>query len=230
MRNVDAATIAALQNPEGLVVRDLITIRPKTFEGADAAFGFWSDSGDVTVTVLTPEGLEEQRDFSGSGALVDIGEVPLTQALEVHKIPVIFSQLHAAVQNMARGHELRDAPVEIHRMLLDVDTRLAVAPAQLHFVGEVVQVSIDTPAGGAVGSIRLFCVSDARQLTRVNHTRRGLAHSQARAGDKFLTYAGQVAQWEIWWGEEGSRRPGAGTAGGGNTGGDRGGARFLQQR
>ena len=233
MRNVDAASIAALQNPDGLIVADLVTVRAKTFAGAEAVFGFWSDSGDVSIAVVTPEGGEETRNYIGGGALLEVGEVPLTQALDVRQLPIALSQIDPAAQNLARGHELRAAPVEIHRALFDIETRLAVAPAHLHFIGEVDRVAIDTPAIGDDGAIRLFCVSDTRQLTRVNHARRGEAHSLSRFGDRFLTYAGQVSEWEIWWGEEGSRRPGAGSAGGGvgsTRGGGGGGRRGLVLR
>lgn len=225
MRNVDAATIAATQDPKGIITSDLVTIRAKTFAGVEVVFGFWSDSGDVAITVQTQTGGEEQRNFTGGGALIAVGEVALTQSLDVRQLPITLSQVHPMAQNLARGHELRAAPVEVHRVLFDTETRLAVAPAQLHFIGEVDHPPVDTPATGEEGSIRLVCVSDTRQLTRVNHGRRGLAQSQGRSGDLFLTHSGQVAQWEVWWGEEGSRRPGAGTAGGGAVSGGGGGGR-----
>lgn len=218
MRDVDAATIAALQNPNGIARADLVTVFARDLEGDPVTFGFWSDSGDVSITVFAPHGGEEARNFIGGGALIDAGEVPLTMSLDVRQVPVTFSQLHPAVAMMARGSELRGAGVEIHRALFNLETRLAVGPAHLHFVGEVDRVSIETPPPGGEGAVRLVCVSDTRQLTRVNHARRGLAHSLSRGGDRFLTYAGQVAQWEIWWGEAGARRPGSGSVGGGTSG------------
>lgn len=224
MRNVDAETIAALQSAQGVVVRDLVTVRAQTFEGAGAVFGFWSDDGDVAAQVRAPGGGVEQRNFTGSGALLEVGEAPLSHSLDVRQTPVVLSQLHPVVQAMARGHELRAAPVEIHRMLLDVDTRLAVAPAALHFIGEVDRAPIETPTIGDEGSIRLVCVSDARQLTRVNHARRGLANAQERFGDRFGTYSGQVSEWEIWWGEESARRQTRRISSGGGGGGSNAGS------
>lgn len=232
MRSVDAATIAALQNPDGIVERDLITIFARTFEGEDVTFCFWSDSGDVSALVYNADGVAEARDFIGSGTLLSAGEVTLTQNLDVRQMPVELSQLHPDVQNMVRGHELRGAGIEVHRMLLDVDTRLAVGVAYLHFIGEVDRAPIGTPAAGEEGAITLHCVSDTRQLTRVNHTRRGLQASLARSGDRFLTYASQAGQFEVWWGEEPARRPASGSAnptytggGGGYFGGGFGGSR-----
>lgn len=220
MRNADAQTIAALQSADGIVVRDLVTIRARTFvEGADVVFGFWSDDGDVAVQVYNAEGVVELRNFTGSGAVLDIGETPLSHSLDVRQTPIVLSQLDPTVQAMARGHELRAAPVEIHRALLDVETRLAVAPAYLHFIGEIDRFTIETPTPGDEGGVRLICVSDTRQLTRVNHARRGLANTQERFADRFGTYAGQVSQWEIWWGEE-SARPTPRTSGSGGAGRD----------
>lgn len=225
MRDVDAATIAALQDPRGIVVVDLVTVYAKTLEGSDATLGFWSDVGDVTFVVRTPEGSEETRAFTGSGALLDVGDIALTTSLDVRVLPISFSQIHAATQAMARGHELRAAGVEVHRGLMSVDTRLPVAAAYMHFIGEVDTVDIDTPAFGGEGAITLQCVSDARQLTRANYARRGEAHSLARGGDRFLQYAGVVSTWEVWWGEKGAARPvsRSPSSGGGGSGGGFGG-------
>lgn len=211
MRNIDTATAAALANApdRGLVSRNLVWFYGRTLAdpAVRVAFAFWNDLDSVDITVEDPKtGGTATRTYVGDGSLLKVSDIPLTSDLTVRTVRVTLSQIHATVQNMARGADIRLAEVQIHRAILDPDTRQLVS-AKCHFVGKVDKAPIGTPSVQSEGSIEIECVSDTRELTRSNPAKKSDEFMKGRSGDRFRRYTG-TANVPIFWGVEKERPAG----------------------
>jgi len=117
-------------------------------------------------------------------------------------IKISLSPISEAVRKAIREYDARLAPVEIHRGLLDLDTRNLIAPPRPRFVGEVNGAPIETPAAGGEGSVSLSVVSHTRALTKTNAAKKSDETQKLRGGDRFRRYSDVAGQIEFWWGEK----------------------------
>ncbi|MBP0438416.1 hypothetical protein [Tianweitania sediminis] len=204
MRAISAANQAALA-ARVLVARDFLWIVARNRStNAPEAVGFWSDVGDVSAQVRSPDtGQVENRAFYGSGTLIAISDIPLVANITVQTVTIDLSQLDELVEQAARLYDLRQAKVEIFRGLFNPDTRQMVAPAECRFAGFVDGAPITTPSEGEAGSVRLECRSHTQEMTRSNPDTRSHASQILRSpGDDFFADAGTVGEWEVFWGRK----------------------------
>jgi hypothetical protein len=221
MRNVDSAVLAALAQ-RVLIARSFISIEAKEFEtGAPAIARFWNDIGNVIAPVVDPETLEPvEHTFVGSGSLIRVDPIPLVADLTVRKVTATLNQTNDIINDYVRGYDLKGAKVQIHRGLFSPANRGIVTAAEIRFVGEIDEVTINTPAVGQPGSISVTMVSTTRELTRTNSAKRSDEDQQQRApGDRFFKYAGVAGEWEIFWGQASGKAPSI-TVGSGNPAAD----------
>lgn len=201
MRNISSANLALLQ-ARRLMPRDFLWIKARSFEGVSFNYGFWSDIGDIAAPVLNPDtGLENIRNFEGSGTLIQIGNIPAVSNISVQNVSIQMSQLDAAVANIVRGYDLKQAGVEVYRGLFNPDTRLMVEPAFCRFVGFVDNVTITTPKENEAGSIELTCASHTQEMTRGNPDMRSHDSQKKRSStDRFYENVTTVGEKEFFWG------------------------------
>lgn len=212
MRTVNASVLAALAQRQ-LIARDFIWITARNFgTGLYESVGFWSDIGAVSALVMAAATLTPvARDYTGSGTMIQIDDVPLTSDLTVRTIGASLNGINTAVNNYVRGYDLKGAPVEIHRGLFDPVNRNLVGVAELRFVGFVDEVVFVTPPEGGSGSINVKIVSHTRELTRASGEKRSDESQQRRAaGDRFYKDTGTVGEWEIFWGQASGKVPSGG--------------------
>lgn len=171
--------------------------------------GFWNDVGLKTVEVVAGlSGELEERTYLGSGSLINVGDIPRTADISVRRVRIVLSPLSAEIEAAIRGYDPKGQPVEIHRGLLDLDTRELVAPPKALFIGFVTGAPISTPAEGGVAAAGLECISATFELLHGRHSVRSDAWLQSRApGDRFYRYTGVAADWEIPWGNAGPEPP-----------------------
>lgn len=204
MRNPPTAIVDALNNAaqDGLIERDMVTFQPRNASGETVVFAFWTGNEDDAFDVPTAAGgTALARAFTGRGELISAGEVKLTTDLSVQRVSVVLSAIAPRVLDMLNGHDLRLAPVEIHRALFDPSSRQLLAAPDLHLAGEVNAAPRETAAAGGESAVTIECVSDTRQLTRTNPARRGDAFLAARSNDRFYRYVNAVVSRPIFWGE-----------------------------
>lgn len=202
MRSVDPSVITALEG-QSIKARDFIWITAHDFTTrVPYSLGFWNDVGVVTAPYIDVNtGSTLTRDYIGSGTLVTIDPIPLTNDVTVRTINVQVSQIDSSVAAIARGYDLRGASIEIHRGLFHVSSTRLVYPAVPRFVGFIDTCQIIDPTEGQVGQITLGIVSHTRELTRVNGSVRSNADQQLRvSSDTLFQYVGVVPQWPIFWG------------------------------
>ncbi len=202
MRDLDAAEIAALAS-DFVVARDLLWVTAKNRStGEDESLGFWSDVRTVTMAVRDGRSGEiVSRDFTGVGLAMNIGEVPLTTDLTVRTVEIGLPQTDDLVNQLVRGYDVRNAPMQLYRAFFDPDTRVLLAPAKPRFVGYVDGAPIVTPAEGEEGSVTLNCVSTTQELTRTSaETRSHESQILRNPADTFYKDAATVGTWPIFWG------------------------------
>ena len=197
----DSTTLAALTT--GAHARRLfIYIRGKDSGGSAKTFGYWKGLGNVTVTVTSAiDGGSESRSYVGDGAIVDVDPVIYSLGLEVRDISVNLSQIHATVQDMVRGNDIRHAQVEFHIGILDASTGALVANPLPYWLGYVDGAPIETPADGGEGSVTLKMVSCTADLTRSNTAKKSDETQKLRSGDRFRKWADSAGGIKVWWGE-----------------------------
>ena len=204
MKTLDLDTQGAIRDRNSVVVRDFVLITVKDGEGAPVNFGFTSYGEDVTLNIVDGfTGSVVGRTYYGDSApIVRIDPIPAKIGLEVDTVRIALNALHPAVQTMFRGHDCRNAPVQVHRAYLSRDSMLPVAYPRCRRLGWINGAPEEIPGAGSDGAtISLEIVSVTRELTRTNGAKRSDAVQRLRDGDRFRRYSGTAHRWPIWWGE-----------------------------
>jgi len=204
VRVLDVATQVAVRDRSRVIPRNFVLVWGRPLNGGDRVpFGFTDFGEDVSVNVVDGEtGAVVNHTFYGDNSpILSMDPIPLKIGLEVDTTQVVLSQIQPAVQLMARGYDIRNAPVQIHRGYLNPDSMLLVANPRCRRLGQVNGAPIQTPAAGGEGSITLKVVSHTRELTRTNTAKRSDEQQRLRDGDRFYRFVGTADQWELWWGE-----------------------------
>lgn len=202
MRSVDSLTEAAVQSRSGIIRRNFVWITAKNrTSGAEETMGLWNGDHDITINVISGiTGLSTARDYVGCGPLLGIGPIPLVSDLTVRTVTVSLSPIDAAVEQAIRGYDPRQGKIEIHRGFYSLDNQIIVAPPIPRFVGRINKSPINTPAAGGEGSIEIECVSDSRELTRINPAKKSDETQKLRSGDRFRKYTTVAGEVSIFWG------------------------------
>ncbi|WP_274426743.1 hypothetical protein [Chelativorans sp. YIM 93263] len=206
MRDSDPAFVAALQRAreEGILPPKFLWARVKDrVTGAVVERGFWSGDDTVMLEVISGQtGMPEMRTYVG-GADLQVGSIPRVSNLTIQTIDVSLSAILPEVQEMVRGYNARLAPVEIHTGLLHPDTRMAVSPPEIEFLGQIDEAPIETAATGGESRVRFSVRSDGiLMLTRKNPRKRSYEGQKRRQNDQLGRYSNVVRTWQIPWGME----------------------------
>ncbi|MCB2130908.1 MAG: hypothetical protein KDE03_18025, partial [Rhodobacteraceae bacterium] len=157
--------------------------------------GFWTGDDDATVTIGG-----SGRGYIGAGKLIDIDPITAAPGLDVRTVQVRLAAPSGAVEDMVKGYDTRFAPVEIHRMLFDPETRaLAGAPYRI-FKGLIDGVDFPTTAPGQVAVCVISVVSATRGLTRKLSGKKSAQTWKAAGGDNFRKYGDISGMVPVWWG------------------------------
>lgn len=207
MKDFTDPEIAGYSN-RSIIRRNLIFVQPRDrSSGGLQDFGFWNGTGDVSLDVV--DGITADtttRDFIGRGAVLTLGDITLSDKLDVTSVQVLLSQLESDVESAIRTYDMRQAPVQIYRALFDTaNPRALIAPARCRFAGYVDTAPLMTPAVGGQAAVTLNCVGCTRELTRTNSDLRSDESQQRRSpGDGFFRYVAATGQVQLFWGEASS--------------------------
>lgn len=199
VRPLDVATQGAIRNRNAIIVRDFVLVT----KGEDA-WGFTTFGEDVSLNIIDGvTGETVNRAYLGdNGPIVSIDAIPMKIGIEVSTTSVALNHLHPGVLDLVRGHDCRNAVMQIHRGYLDPASMLLVAAPRIRRLGWINGAPIETPAAGGRGSVTLRMVSTTRELTRTNPARRSDEQQRLRSGDRFRRYGG-ITSYDYWWGEKG---------------------------
>ena len=203
VRVLDAATQGAVRDRSRVIPRDFIGCTVKDDVGEPVFFGFTNFGEDVITNVVDIEtGDTVSRTFYGDNAPIQgMDPVPSKIGVEIDTTQAVLNHIHPAVQLMVRGHDCRNAKVQIWRGYLDPVSQLLVAAPRSRRLGSINGTPIVTPAAGGQGSVTLRIVSHTRELTRINPAKSSDETYRLRDGDRINQYAGTAGQWTIFWGE-----------------------------
>lgn len=209
MRTVTPAITAALE-ARALVARDFLRLVVRRRDNGNlVSEQLWSDVGVYVAEVVDPDlGVPIEYEWTGSGTLVQISEIPLVSNLTVQTVTINLSQVDSNIDRIIREYEAKQGRVEVFRGLFDPDSRFMVAPAECRFVGFIDEVVVNTPPEGGEGSVTLTCMSHTQELTRSNTETRSDASQRLRdPDDAFYQDTAVVSDWEVFWGSQKGKLP-----------------------
>jgi hypothetical protein len=211
VKSLDGATLDALAHRSRIIVRNFVLFTVKDGEGAPALFGFTDYGEGIALDVIDGvTGLTVNRSYAGDSApLIALDPIPMKIGLEVDTMQVMLNPLHPAVMAMHRGHDCRNAPVQIHRAYLSIVSMLPVGLPRCRRLGFVNTAPEEIAGPDAQSQLRIGVVSVTRELTRTNPAKRSDETQRLRSGDRFRRYSGTAYQWPIWWGEAKARPAGS---------------------
>ncbi len=187
MKTLSVAEQSAYQDRKIIARQCVYIVAKNRSTGADVEFGFWTGIEDVTLDVIDGlTGSVTPRNFNNKGAVLSIGDISLSDNLNVGAVSILLSQLNATVEDALRTYDCRNAPIQIYRALFNPsDPTTMVDSARCRFVGYVDQLVISTPPEGGEASATLQCVNCTRELTRKNSDLRSDESQQRRhSGDR----------------------------------------------
>lgn len=208
-RSLSAEANTALQLGRSMA-RDFLWLIARNRETGDPVeFGAWSDVGTYTAPIIDPyTGNVVVRSFHPAGASIEIPDIPLVQGLAVQSIEIKLNQVSDDVNDFLRTYDCKQAIIQVHRGMYDLDTHELVAAAFPRFNGFVSEAPIRTPAENTYGDARLIAIPNSQELRRSNaDTRSGVSQAlRAPTGgaDPFYDDTAVVNDWPIFWGRNSS--------------------------
>lgn len=206
------AGVQELLEQRKLVARDFISFRVRNRETQVwTDEHIWSDIHTVDATVIDPNtGLEDVRTFTAAGSLVSISPIVHVSNLQVQTVTIRLNKNSDKVNDIVRYYDCKQGNVEIFRGLFNPDTKLLEVPAFARFAGFIDELTIHRPAGKGEAYSEMKCVSHTQEMTRSNpDTRSQASQVLRRAGDTFFDDSSASPEWEIFWGTEKGKIPGA---------------------
>ena len=159
--------------------------------------GYWT--GD-DATTLTVEG--QARTYYGAGAALSIEPLTYQLGAVVQTQRVSLGPLAAEVRQVLRGYDTRQAPVELHLVMLD--PLGAVTSVERAFKGVMDRFEINEGPLDDAGNSTVTCdvelVSDARLLTRTLSLKQSDASQRVRnPNDRFRQYSDVAGEVKVNW-------------------------------
>ena len=198
MRDFGSATLTALQTRTGLVARTLIWVSARNRStNAVETMGLWTGGDHENITIGGVSRL-----YYGAGSVVDLPQVTMQTGLAVRMHRLGLSPLTPEVMQLIRGYDTRFAPVEIHRALFTIDTRVLVEEPHRVLTGFIDEVDLGTPAAGGTSSCVLGIATSARVLTQSLPLKKSDETQKLRSGDRFRRWTDVSGSVDVWWGAQ----------------------------
>lgn len=197
MREFHVDTQAILDAREGIIARQLVWITAKNRStGLPETIGFWNgeDHQDITVG-------GDVRTYYGAGLSMTVPRIVTEVGLQVRRHKVIFSAVAPEVQVAIREYDAHRAPIEIHRVLLDLGSRNLVSDPFRVVKGRISKAPIPTKPPGEESLITLEIETAARALARPLALLKSDESQQLRGGDRIRRYGDVSGDVTTYWGE-----------------------------
>lgn len=197
MRSFDTSTLAALSNREGVIARQLVWIKVKNRStGLVEPQGLWNgeDTQDFVIN-------SEVRTYYGLGSHLRVPDIIAEVGIQVRKHVIELSGVAEEAAMVLREFDARVAPVEIHRVMFDLETRTVVSDPTQSFKGFMNKAPIPTAAEGAESTVKVEVASSARLLTRTLAQKKSDESQRLRSDDRFRQYGDVSGDVTTHWGE-----------------------------
>lgn len=163
--------------------------------GATETMGLWTglDAQDITIDGTA-------RTYYGAGTVLSVEDIVSQAGTNVQYQQAGLNILTPEVEELIRGYDARQAPVEVHIRRLNAETNAVLSINRVFrgFLDQAKETRSQTTSG-LVGEM----ASSARSLTRTIALYKSNASQQrAHSGDLFFQYAGVSGATNWWWGLE----------------------------
>ena len=184
-----------------IVVRWLLWISARNrATGATETVGLWTgeDHQDIVVDGQT-------RPYFGAGGLVSLDPIRSGVGTDIRETRARLSPMAPEVEMAIRGYDVRQAPIEVHRLVLNPATMAAVGAPVIRLRGWVNKAIIVTAGDGQEGRCDLTIVSSARAGTKALSLKKSDASGRLRTlpdggQDRFFKYTDVSGAVPVKWG------------------------------
>ena len=192
-----AAAQEQLEERRGTDARVLMWIRAKNREtGTPEAIGFWS--GDDHQEFMIGG---ELRSYFGAGAVLDTPPIVVEPGFAVRNYRVLIPPFTEEAKTLFQEYEPRLAEVEIHSVVLDIDTGDQMGTPKRMFKGFLNEAPQEIGKKGGNSQTELVFVTAARRLTFTLPLKRSSAELQLRdPSDRGREYSDVAGEWIVRWG------------------------------
>lgn len=201
MQSRPAALTDHLTARQPFIVRHLVWISARNRgSGAVETIGLWTgdDHQDITVDGTV-------RTYYGAAGIARMEPLTCGVGTDVRRTRLSLSPMAPEVEQAIRGYDVRQAPVQIHRLLVDPETMRSIGTPVLRLVGWIDGVEMTTAAGGEEWRCEVTLVTSARAGTRSLSLKKSDASQRLRktasgAEDRFYQYADVSGAVPVRWG------------------------------
>lgn len=206
VRTLQSGTSTAIASRKGLFLRNFVWIRARELDDNANDDFFFTDHGyNITINAANARtGVVQSHNYIGDDApITSVEPMPEKIGIEIALTKIRLNILHSAVEDMVRGHNIRNSQVQIHRGYLAASDRKFVGNLEPRKYGYVESVNVVTGGIGEESYVDIGVVSHAREFTRTSHAKWSHEYMQERSsGDTFLEWNNGTEDVPVWWGEE----------------------------
>lgn len=201
MQSRDPALRAHLISRKPIIVHHLLWVSARhRASGAVERLGLWTgpDHQDFVI-----EG--ETRGYFGAGGMIGMEALTSAAGTDVRSTRLKLSGIAPEVEMAVRGYDARQAPVQIHRMVINPDTGLMLGAPVRRLDGWINKLEMVTADEGRDARCELTLVSNARAGTRALSLKKSDASQRLRVlpgggEDRFYQYADVSGAVPVKWG------------------------------
>ncbi len=158
--------------------------------------GFWTGDDHETITV---EG--SPRLYYGAGNVLDLDDpIVYRTGLDVISWRLPLSNLTPEFDTLFREYDLRLAPIEVHRGVYNLNSRLLIEAPHRLLKGWVETAPLSEAEEGAESSCTINCVTSAMGLTKSLAINKSDAFQRTRSSDRMNKYAAVSGAVSVKWG------------------------------
>lgn len=170
--------------------------------GATETLGLWTGEDHQELVVAG-----QTRTYFGAGGLVGLDPIRAGVGTDIRETRARLSPMTPEVEMAIRGYDVRQAPIEVHRLILNPATMQAVGSPVLRLRGWVNKAVIVTAGDGQEGRCDFTIVSSARAGTKTLSLKKSDASGKLRvlpAGgeDRFFKYTDISGAVPVKWGSK----------------------------
>ncbi|PWE29961.1 hypothetical protein DDZ14_16090 [Maritimibacter sp. 55A14] len=198
MRDLDPATVAHLATRPAIAAYTLFWLSATNrTTGAVENMGLWSGDDHQSFDIGG-----QMRLYHGAGTMLDQLTVRYQSGTQVQRQKLKLAAIAPEVEQALKIYEPRLAPVEIHRAILDADTRQLIGAPHRVFAGTLEQLKTTRPKPGEQGGVAATLASAMRRLTLRLSTTKSDEAQRRRGDDRFYRYADVSGNYVTIWGEK----------------------------
>lgn len=203
MQVLPSAVSTLIDQRIGLVLQTLVWITAINREtGAAESMGLSSADTNQMITV---DG--QERLYFGAGGLIEVEPIAVNAGLEVRTVELVLAPLAPEIEMLMRGFDSRQAPVEIHRLILHPRTRAIVGAPTRRWKGRIDTEEIVSASEEQPGRAKLTVTSQAAEGTRGLALKKSDESQRLRrlpggGQDRFARHSDVSGAVPVKWGEE----------------------------